>query len=84
MSEKLYGTEKVGETFEYEGKRYEVIDGCWEFDQCVKCALYKDNGCWEMGCSEHLRTDKKSVYYRQRDNEINAAPEKADAKISRS
>ncbi|MEE0968554.1 MAG: hypothetical protein U0M06_04190 [Clostridia bacterium] len=80
MSAKFYGTEKVGETFEYEGKTYEVIDGSWEYDVCMKCAFYTDNGCGEMACSSYLRTDKKSVYYRQRDNEINVAPEKADAK----
>lgn len=84
MSAKLYGTEKVGETFEYEGKRYKVMDNRRKENVCLNCAFYEGKiaGCYKMACAPFLRGDESSVFYeevRPRQRDI-AAPEKADAK----
>lgn len=66
MSAKLYGTEKVGETFEYNGKTYKVV-ACGEYavPECSGCVFYKNAivGCHEMGCNSFERKDSTSVYY---------------------
>lgn len=64
MSEKYYGEEKVGETFEYNGKTYKVMDNRRMENVCLNCVFYEgDVGCYEMACAPFLRDGKSSVYY---------------------
>lgn len=62
MSVRFYGTEKVGETFEYEGKKYRVLK-----EDCSRCECcdFKEKACHEMGCMPFERDDKKSVFYKE-------------------
>jgi hypothetical protein len=64
MSAMYYGTEKVGETFEYNGKKYKVMDNRRRENVCLNCAFYREDvGCYEMACAPFLRDYKSSVYY---------------------
>lgn len=64
MSAKFYGTEKVGETFEYNGKKYIVLrEDC---SRCECCDIGLKNGaCHEMGCMPFLRDDGMMVFYKE-------------------
>lgn len=65
MSAKYYGTEKVGETFEYNGKKYKVMDNRRRENVCLNCVFYEGEvaGCYEMACNPFLRDGISSVYY---------------------
>lgn len=67
MSEVFYGMEKVGETFEYNGKKYKVMDSRRRENVCLNCVFYKGrvSGCYEMACNPFLRDGKSSVYYEE-------------------
>ncbi|MED9962348.1 MAG: hypothetical protein U0J38_04235 [Bacteroidales bacterium] len=67
MSTKLYGTEKVGETFEYNGKTYKVMENRRSENVCLGCVFYEGrvSGCYEMACNPFLRDGKSSVYYEE-------------------
>jgi len=57
MSAKYYGTEKVGETFEYRGKKYKVMDNRRGENVCLNCVFYdgKVAGCYEMACNPFFK-----------------------------
>lgn len=65
MSAKYYGTEKIGETFEYNGKTYKVMTDERYRGVCFKCAFNKSSvsGCNKMKCLPFKREDGKNVYY---------------------
>lgn len=67
MSVKYYGTEKVGETFEYNGKKYKVMAYKGGKHPCLNCAFYdgKEVGCYEMACAPFLRDNESGVYYEE-------------------
>jgi hypothetical protein len=67
MSAKYYGTEKVGETFEYNGKKYKVMANRGGIHPCLNCVFYdgKVAGCYEMACAPFLRDNKSGVYYEE-------------------
>lgn len=56
---------KIGEIFEYQGKKLKVIEG---ENKCDKCYFYKDNYCTRIDriagqCLTSKRTDNKSVNF---------------------
>lgn len=66
MSEMYYGSEKVGETFEYNEKKYKVMACESDGDLCMNCVFREDNeiaSCCEMACESLWREDEKDVYY---------------------
>lgn len=68
MCAKYYGTEKVGETFEYNGKKYKVMSGARDANVCLMCDLHKAVGChcYEMQCMPSMREDdKENIYYKE-------------------
>lgn len=68
MSVKYYGTEKVGETFEYNGKKYKVMAGRRGENVCVNCVFHegKVDGCYIMACMPfRRRDDENEVYYKE-------------------
>lgn len=67
MSAKYYGTEKVGETFEYNGKKYRAMENKGRENVCLNCVFYEGrvSGCYEMACNPFLRDDINSVYYEE-------------------
>ena len=66
MSVKYYGSEKVGETFEYNGKKYKVMSGSRDVNVCLMCDLHKAAGCHEMRCMPFMREDDKgNIYYKE-------------------
>lgn len=68
MSAKYYGIQKVGETFEYNGKKYKVMAGRRYEDVCLKCVFHEGNalGCHEMACMPfRRRDDENEVYYKE-------------------
>jgi hypothetical protein len=66
MSAKYYGTKKVGETFEYDGKKYRVMNGARDVNVCLMCDLHEIKGCHEMCCLPFMREgDKGNIYYKE-------------------
>lgn len=64
----FYGTEKVGETFEYNGKKYKVMAGEIDENVCLKCVFSNKDvaGCYIMACMPfRRRDDDKEVYYKE-------------------
>lgn len=62
MSVKYYGTEKIGEEFEYRGKEYRVLpEDCSRCDCCDIKSI--DGACHEMACMPFQREDKRNVFY---------------------
>jgi D-arabinose 1-dehydrogenase-like Zn-dependent alcohol dehydrogenase len=60
MSAKYYGTEKIGETFMFEGKKYKVVED--RDAHCDHCAFSNADTC-EMQCYPSGREDGKFVKY---------------------
>lgn len=59
---------KIGETFEFEGKTYEVVEVT--ANSCDLCAFFKDKKCWartyETGnCSIDTRKDRKDINFKE-------------------
>ena len=58
---------KIGETFEYEGKMFEVKAG--HVCDCLKCAFDNDTaGCHSFLCTPSGRKDRKWVYFEEVNN----------------
>lgn len=60
---------KIGETFEFEGKTYKVVESL--FDTCTNCA-FADKPCYLYilnkiigGCSNEVRKDKKNIIFKE-------------------
>lgn len=68
MSETIEMQEnKVGETFVFEGKVFEVKDGC-ALD-CLKCAFGDDDqACHKFRCTPSGREDGKWVHFEEVNN----------------
>ena len=58
---------KVGETFEYEGKKYVVKEG--SACDCLKCAFGDDSpACHKFRCTPSGREDSKWVHFKEVNN----------------
>lgn len=58
---------KIGETFVYEGKLFEVKDSCALY--CLKCAFGDDEQtCRKFRCTPHGRKDHKWVFFEEVNN----------------
>jgi hypothetical protein len=66
MGEFFFGLEKVGETFEYRGKKYKVMVAEEKY-KCLGCVFDNEGvlGCHEMICNPLLRGDERSVIYKE-------------------
>lgn len=59
---------EIGETFEFEGKTYKVVE--LTAKSCEPCAFFKDKKCWarsyETGnCGISTRKDKKDIIFKE-------------------
>lgn len=59
---------KIGEIFEYEGKKYKVVENLKSLAGCDNCC-FGDESCFDVigrnggYCMRQLRTDGKSIYF---------------------
>lgn len=59
---------KIGEVFEFEGKKYEVVESLKSLESCYSCCFGGERCFDVMGrdggyCMKQLRADGKSVYF---------------------
>lgn len=63
---------KVGETFEYKGKK--VVCKSGHMTDCLKCVFLEKGECWlfscnwKYACTPAARTDGRTVYFEEVNN----------------